>query len=438
MTEVSTNTGAVLASGNQPGQSASNGSNAPPQTAKEWYYFWKQSGDQINSNSNLVTQGSHASRPNPANTPNGALYSETDRGGVIYQLRNGQWWYVAGVMYGPLNPDTRPTDLGVTDGGFEFHSSDAVAPYKDRQFIWSQTAWIETTPVRYGTQAERLAVVLSDVIDQLLWVETDTGDIYQLQSGSWVQVGGSGGGGGGAVSSVFGRTGAVAANAGDYSAWMVTNAVDSTAAYANPAWLTSLAWSKLTGVPATGVSSVFGRTGAVVAASGDYTAAQVTNAVSTAATYANPAWLTSLAWTKITGAPTVPQAGDAQIGIATANLTLTMSVQDIAGTQLTLARAGRYLIWGVIDFILAGADAGYTFIGTLVVNGATASNQVLFNPQYVSGAPGGNRATVAQQWFYSLASAGAVVKLQAYKTGGTGTSFAGVTNTTLSAIWISP
>ncbi|HXM44140.1 MAG TPA: hypothetical protein VN924_23090 [Bryobacteraceae bacterium] len=42
------------------------------------------------------------------------------------------------------------------------------------------------------------------------------------------------------------------------------------------------------------VSSVFGRTGAVVAASGDYTAAQVTNALSSIQTYASPAWLTAV------------------------------------------------------------------------------------------------------------------------------------------------
>jgi hypothetical protein len=53
-----------------------------------------------------------------------------------------------------------------------------------------------------------------------------------------------------------------------------------------------------------GVTSVFGRTGAVVAAAGDYTAAQVTNAVSTIGSYADPAWLTSLSWSKIVSAPT--------------------------------------------------------------------------------------------------------------------------------------
>ena len=42
------------------------------------------------------------------------------------------------------------------------------------------------------------------------------------------------------------------------------------------------------------VSSVFGRSGAVVAQAGDYTAAQVTNALSSAQTYASPAWLTAV------------------------------------------------------------------------------------------------------------------------------------------------
>ena len=92
-------------------------------------------------------------------------------------------------------------------------------------------------------------------------------------------------------------------NGAQIAAVNVVNAVNSTQAYSNPAWITSLAYSKLTGVPAPAVASVFTRTGAVVAAAGDYTAAQVTNAVSTLGTYADPAWLTSLSAAKLTGAP---------------------------------------------------------------------------------------------------------------------------------------
>ncbi len=55
------------------------------------------------------------------------------------------------------------------------------------------------------------------------------------------------GGGGGAVSSVFTRAGAVVASAGDYTAAQITNAVDSTGSYSNPGWLAALAATKLTG-----------------------------------------------------------------------------------------------------------------------------------------------------------------------------------------------
>lgn len=222
-----------------------------------------------------------------------------------------------------------------------------------------------------------------------------TADSTALSGMSWQTVSG----GGGDVTSVFGRTGVVVAQAGDYYASQVSNAVDVTQSYANPPWLTSLAWAKITGAPpfaqtpwlsnisaagyslfnvgvimingtgalvaqiygtgsgATGtlalystgfivltpnvginsnadftpaypldvtgdvnitgvyrvlgvpintsgaVASVFGRTGVVVAVTGDYAAAQITNAVSTIGSYANPAWITSLAWAKITGAP---------------------------------------------------------------------------------------------------------------------------------------
>lgn len=60
-----------------------------------------------------------------------------------------------------------------------------------------------------------------------------------------------------------------------------TNAVLTTGSYANPAWITSLAWSKITGHP---------------------------TFVDTAGSYANPSWLTSLDWSKITNVPAMPAA----------------------------------------------------------------------------------------------------------------------------------
>jgi hypothetical protein len=50
------------------------------------------------------------------------------------------------------------------------------------------------------------------------------------------------------------------------------------------------------------VTSVFGRTGAIVAGN-DYTAAQIANAVDQSQTYSDPAWLTTLSWGKIINLP---------------------------------------------------------------------------------------------------------------------------------------
>ena len=169
----------------QAGSSDGSGSSSgvPLQTEKSWYYYWRDLGRRLNEGTDklnkLVTYGAHADRPDPANMPDGALYVETDRG-VIYANEGGVWQYVAGTMWDTLSPDNRPTDLGAHDAGFDFRTTDQPA----REFIWSQTEWIEATPVRYGTHAQRLVVVVATIIDQTLWVETDRGAIYQLQNGT--------------------------------------------------------------------------------------------------------------------------------------------------------------------------------------------------------------------------------------------------------------
>lgn len=115
-------------------------------------------------------------------------------------------------------------------------------------------------------------------------------------------------GGGGAVSSVFGRTGAVTSQAGDYSFWQISGSVGPSQlpgaggdvggtltaatvtgiqnrAVANTApangqalvWNSGAsAWQPSTVSGSGAVSSVYGRTGAVTAQTGDYTTGQVT------------------------------------------------------------------------------------------------------------------------------------------------------------------
>jgi hypothetical protein len=181
------------------------------------------------------------------------------------------------------------------------------------------------------------------------------------------------------VRSVFGRTGVVVAQGGDYSAAQITNAVDATSTYANPSWITSLAWAKITGAPATGVSSVFARTGAVGAATGDYNAAQVTNAVDATQAYANPAWITSLAWAKITGAP----AGGSQ----------TPWASDIDAAGFRLKSAGRIGV-GNDASVLGNANSGnaHVIIGPTApvgTPGAAGELHLVANYSTNNGFPGG-------------------------------------------------
>lgn len=75
------------------------------------------------------------------------------------------------------------------------------------------------------------------------------------------------------VTSVFGRTGAVVAVTGDYDSDEVNNASSVVGATVSDALDTLLA-----AIPAVPVTSVFGRTGAVVAVAGDYNSDEVTNA----------------------------------------------------------------------------------------------------------------------------------------------------------------
>lgn len=300
-----------------PDRNVAGGNNLPPRTSKEWYRFWYQSGLQINSNTNLVVEGTHANRLDPdtiAVTPDGALYCETDRGGVLYQLRNGKWWYVAGTMYSTLSLDARPTDLGVTDGGFEFSSTDTAAPYKNRSFTWSQTAWVETTLVRYGTHAARLAAAVAGLIDQMLWVETDrTNVLYQLQSGHW---------------------------------WFIAGTMYNTLSPdLRPTDLTT------------------------------YDAGFDYRTTDSAAPYANRQFLWSgTAWVEVT-----PQSNTAQIASASAALTLTTTPQNIPGATLSLTKAGTYLIIGVFYFYFDLGDNNATLLGALTPAGGPVAALVVAN-----------------------------------------------------------
>jgi hypothetical protein len=150
--------------------------------------------------------------------------------------------------------------------------------------------------------------------------------------------------------------------------------------------------------PAGAVLSVFGRTGVVVATAGDYTAALVTNAVSILGSYADPAWITSLAYAKITGAPAAGVPASRQViagsglaggGALTADVTLTAPLMLASGAS---HRAGivpdpgatvgatRYLREDATWAIPSGAGGGLTdpttTLGDLIVRGAAAPTRL--------------------------------------------------------------
>ena len=142
--------------------------------------------------------------------------------------------------------------------------------------------------------------------------------------------------GAGAVTSVFGRSGVITAQTGDYTVSQITGAAPlaSPALTGTPTAPTALAGTNTTQIATTAfvqtavaVTSVFGRTGTVVATTGDYTAAQVTNAAD----------LSKTTFQQFSGPIITKMIGDTgTLGtVATGTLAITSSVVRISTTDGT-------------------------------------------------------------------------------------------------------
>lgn len=108
--------------------------------------------------------------------------------------------------------------------------------------------------------------------------------------------------------------------------------VTSEGSYSNPSWLTSLAWSKLSGVPSS-VSSLSGvNTGDQDLSAYATISGSVASFVALAGSYSNPTWITALAWSKLTG---VPAAVSALSGTNTGD-------QDLSSYLTSSAAAAAY------------------------------------------------------------------------------------------------
>jgi hypothetical protein len=93
--------------------------------------------------SGVVSYGTHAARLSQPVPATGTLYVETDRNEIVYQFQGIKWVYVSGVMRGTFAQ--RPTDLGTSDAGFLFSSSDKI------DYRWNGAAWTSVDTVRGGT-----------------------------------------------------------------------------------------------------------------------------------------------------------------------------------------------------------------------------------------------------------------------------------------------
>ncbi len=193
----------------------------------------------------------------------------------------------------------------------------------------------------------------------------------------------------GAVISVFGRAGVVVALTGDYMVAQITGAAPNASPTftGTPAAPTAAPGTNTTqlattafvqaAIPATGVTSVFGRGGVVVATTGDYTVAQVIGA----APLVSPA---------LTGMPTAPTAalGDSSTLIATTQYVqtqgflatttgLTLSTPTIGGGAVI---NGVFMAQGVAPTAAwtsiaaqSGQEQTFTIAGVLTNGIASAS-----------------------------------------------------------------
>lgn len=190
----------------------------------------------------------------------------------------------------------------------------------------------------------------------------------------------------------------------DNSTYLTTSSAASTyvalaGSYANPAWITSLAWSKITGAPTTisgygitnaytdaQIQNFFNGANAITGynksnwdtafgwgnhASAGYltTSSAASTYVSLTGSYANPSWITSLAYSKITGVPAF-----------LTSYTETDTLSSVTGRGASTSTAVTFSGGATISNLLLNGAAAYTE-GSLALgaHGTTEGGQLVLN-----------------------------------------------------------
>jgi hypothetical protein len=102
---------------------------------------------------------------------------------------------------------------------------------------------------------------------------------------------------------------------------------------------------------------------------------------------------------------------DGTISHATADLTCSLSWQDVVGGSITLSAPGRYFVLGGIHGKFSAAAVAHAISGRLTVGG-TAQTGVI-DMHCPNGDAGNAEATVYQGWDVTITTATAVAALQA-------------------------
>jgi hypothetical protein len=170
------------------------------------------------------------------------------------------------------------------------------------------------------------------------------------------------------------------------------------------------------------VRDLQGRLSATVPVTGTPSAGQVATATSA----------TAAAWQTPSTAALLTALGSSTSKPCTSTLTLTTTVQDVAGCTLTFTLAGAHgfaLVVGTFDFQPTATSAGNIAIGALMADATTQSQQVIWSDNGAN-----SRGTLSQSWVVPLAAGSHTLKLRASKVAAGGTHVANSSHTNMSVL----